>query len=159
MTPRRPGDPWPSETGKKLQHLMHVDDNPVGVTRSGPDEDVLHQPAIFVMAGLESRNGAEIDQIRIDRLAALEFLQQIQRPEPDALVFDINDGAVVGLEGVFRLQLDQFVRPDDLEIGTERTDLAVDVRSAHLAAHDWNDAADAMTGLARGDDLGDPRGN
>ncbi|MEH2504421.1 hypothetical protein V1290_003232 [Bradyrhizobium sp. AZCC 1578] len=35
--------------GKKprSQHLMHVDDDAVGVAGGGGDEEVLHQPAIF----------------------------------------------------------------------------------------------------------------
>src|SRR3954451_8040216 len=82
-------------TPGSLQHLVHVDHNPVGMTRGGADEDVLHQPAIFVVPGLEFRDGAEIDQFRIARLAALQLLQQLDRPETEALVFDINDRADV----------------------------------------------------------------
>ncbi len=57
------------------QHLMHVDDDAGGVAGGGGDEDVLHQPAVFCGTRLEFRDGAEIDQLWIDRLAALEFLQ------------------------------------------------------------------------------------
>ena len=80
----------------------------------------------FSCAGLEFRHGAEIDQFGIDRLAALQLLQQLDRAEADALVLDIDDRAVVGLEGVFGFELDQLVGPDDLEVGAERQDLAVD---------------------------------
>src|SRR5665213_930719 len=44
------------------QHLMHVDHDAVGVTGGGADEQVLHQPAVFFVTGLEFRHGAEIDQ-------------------------------------------------------------------------------------------------
>ncbi len=98
---------------------MHVDDDAVGVAGGGADEEVFHQPAVFFRAGLEPRHGAEIDQFGVDRLAALEFLQQVDRAEAQALVLDIDDCAVVGLEGVFRFELDQFVGADDLEIRTE----------------------------------------
>ncbi len=60
---------------------MHVDDDAVGVARGGGDEDVLHQPAVFFSAGLEFRHGAEIDQFRIDRLAALQLLQRSTGPK------------------------------------------------------------------------------
>ena len=63
---------------------MHVDDNPVGVARGGADEQVFHQPAVFFGPGLEFRHGAAIDQFWIDRLAALELVQQIDRAEAQA---------------------------------------------------------------------------
>jgi hypothetical protein len=36
-------------TGKTVpsQHLMHVDDDAVGVAGGGADEEVFHQPAVF----------------------------------------------------------------------------------------------------------------
>src|SRR4051812_30903749 len=129
------------------------------MTRRGADEDVFHQPAVFRGTCLEFRHGAEIDQTGIDRLTALQLLQQLERPETDALVFDINDRAVVGLEGVFCLKLDQLVGADNLEIGAERTNLAIDVRATDVAAKDRNDATNAMTGLARADRLADPHGD
>jgi hypothetical protein len=105
---------------------MDVDHDAVGVAGGGADEEVFHQPAVFGGPGLEPRHGAKINQFGIDRLAALELLQEFDRAEAQALVLDIDDGAVVGLEGVFGFQLDQFVGPDDLEIRTEGADLAVD---------------------------------
>jgi len=51
---------------------MHVDDDAVGVAGGGGDEQVFHQPAVFFSPGLEFRHGAEIDQVGIDRLAALQ---------------------------------------------------------------------------------------
>ena len=89
---------------------MDVDDDAVGVAGGGADEEVFHQPAVFCGPGLEPRHGAEIDQFGIDRLAALEFLQQFDRAEAQALVLDIDNCAVVGLEGVFGFQFDQLVR-------------------------------------------------
>ena len=94
---------------------MHVDHDAVGVAGGGGYENVLHQPAVFFSGtGLEFRHGAEIDQLGIDRLAAFEFLQQLDRPKTDALVLDIDDRTVVGLESVFGLELDQLVGPDDI---------------------------------------------
>src|SRR5262245_28907472 len=80
----------------RLHHLMHIDDDAIRVAGGRGHEDVLHQPAIFFGTGLEFRHGAEVDQLGIDRLAALELLQQLHRPEADALVLDIDDRAVVG---------------------------------------------------------------
>ena len=54
---------------------MHVDDDAVGVAGGGADEQVFHQPAVLFTSGLEPRHGAELDQFRVDRLAALEPLQ------------------------------------------------------------------------------------
>src|SRR4051794_21999250 len=153
---RRPG---PYEYGRSalmadlpysLQHLMHVDDDAVGVAGGGGDEEGFHQPSVFFVAGLEFWHGAEIDQFGIDRLAALELLQQIDRAEAQAFVLDIDHGAIVGLEGVFRLQLDQLVGPDHLEIGAESEDFSVDALPFHRAAGDRDDAADAVAGLAGG---------
>jgi hypothetical protein len=87
---------------------MHVDDDAVGVAGGGGDEEVFHQPAVFLVAGLEFRHGAAIDQFGIDRLAALQLPQQIGRPEAKALV-PTDHRAIVGLEGVFRLQFDQLI--------------------------------------------------
>src|SRR6185437_14717277 len=131
-----------------LQHLMDVDHDAVGVAGGGADENVLHQPAIFFVAGLEFRHGAEIDQFRVDRLAALQLLQEIDRAEAHPLVLDIDGRAIVGLESVFGLELDQFVGADDLEVGAERADLAADALSPHLAASNRNDTADAATDIA-----------
>src|SRR5216684_4984704 len=61
---------------QRLQHLMHVDHDVVGVAGGGGDEQVFHQPAVFFGTGLELGHGAAIDQLWVDRLAALEFLQQ-----------------------------------------------------------------------------------
>src|SRR6185437_2260201 len=140
---------------RALQHHMHVDHHAVGVTRSGGDENVLHQPAVFCSTGFEFRRGAEIDQFWIHRLAAFELLQQLDRPEADAPVLDIDHRAVVGLEGVFRFEIDQLVGADDLEVGAERQHLAVDPLAFHLAAGDRNDAADAMADIARDRHLAD----
>ena len=57
------------------KHLMHVDDDAVGVARGGADEQVLHQPAILFTAGLELRRGAKIDQLGIDRFVTLELFK------------------------------------------------------------------------------------
>src|SRR6516165_7265452 len=137
---------------------MHGDHHALRITGDGGDEEVLHQPAILRCSGLELRRAAAIDQLRIDRLVALELLQQIKRPEADALVLDIDDRAVVGLKRIFRFQLDQLVGPDDLEIRAEWTDLAVDL-AAHFTADDRHDAADAMADLAGTDDRIDMGGD
>src|SRR6185312_11309014 len=118
-----------------------------------------HQPPVFLASRLEFRHGAEIDQFRVDRFAALQFLQQFDRAEANALVLDIDHRAVVGLEGIFRLELDQLVGPDDLVVGAERADLAVDPLATDLAAGNRNDAADAVANVARGGDAADPGGN
>src|SRR5215471_4718101 len=110
---RYPGD------GDDSQHHEHVDDDAIGVARGGADKNVLHQPAVFFRAGLEPRHRAAIDQRRINSLAALELFQEIERPEADALVLDINGRAIIGLEGVFCLELDQLVGPDELEVCTQ----------------------------------------
>src|SRR5207248_6850999 len=89
--------------------------------------------AVLLMPGLESGDSAEINQFWIDRLAALELLEQLHRAEADALVLDIDGGAVVGLEGVSGFEIDQLVGADGLEIGAERQHLAGD-RARHLAA-------------------------
>src|SRR5665213_3668361 len=146
-------------TAIALQHLMHVNHDAVGVARGGGDEQALHQPAVFFATGLKPRRGAEIDQFGIDRLAALQPLQQLNGAETDAPVLDIDHRAVVGLEGVFRLELDQLVGPDDLEVGAERADLAVDGFAAHLTAGDRNDAADAGADIAGGGHAADLGGD
>src|SRR6476660_2301031 len=141
------------------QHLMHVDHDAVGMARAGSDEQIFYQPAVFFRTRFEFRHGAKIDQLWIDRLAALQSLQQLDRAEADDLVFDIDHGAVVGLEGVSGLELDQFVGPDDLEISTEGKHLAVDLLAPHLAADDRNDTADAMADLAGSRHVTDPHGD
>src|SRR5262245_20435586 len=59
--------------GWASHHLMHVDHHAVGMACGRADKDVLHQPAVFLMPRLELRHGAEVDQLGIDRLAALEL--------------------------------------------------------------------------------------
>ena len=113
----------------------------------------------FSLPGLEFRHRAEIDQFRVDRLAALQLLQQFDRAEAKALVLDIDHRAVVGLEGIFRLEFDQLVGPDDLEVGAERADLAIDPLAADLAAGNRNDAANAVADVAGRGDAADPGGN
>src|SRR5438552_8008390 len=147
---------YPSYGPDNSQHLMHVDNHAVGVAGGGADEQVFHQPAVFGGPGLEPWHGAEIDQFGIDRFAAFQLLQQVDRAEAQALVLDIDDGAIVGLEGVFGLELDQLVGPDDLEVGTEGADLAVDLLAPHLAACYRDDAADAGADLAGRRHLTDP---
>src|SRR5205085_8206158 len=100
-----------------------------------------------------------IDQVRVHRLAAFQLLQQVERAEAKTLVLDIDHRAVVGLEGVFRLELDQLVGPDDLEVGAERADLAVDPLAFHVTTDDRNDPAHAGADLARRGRLADPRGD
>src|SRR6185437_5668382 len=133
-----------------LQHHVHVDDDAVGVTRGGGDEDVLHQPAVFLRTRLEFRRRSEIDQLGIDRLAALQLLQQVDGTEADTLVLDIDHRAVIGLEGVSGFEIDQLIGADDLEVRAERQHLAVDIIAPHLAADDGNDAADAVADVAGG---------
>ena len=53
-----------------------------------------------------------------------------------------------------RLEIDQLVGADGLEVGAERQHFADD-RALHLAADDRNDAANADAGLAGGDDVAD----
>src|SRR5438477_652937 len=89
----------------------------------------------IVMLYNEFGHGAEIDQFWINRLAALELLQQLDRTEAHALVLDIDGRTVVGLEGVSGFEIDQLVRADGLEVGTERQHLAGN-RALHLAADD-----------------------
>src|ERR1700722_5113072 len=132
------------------QPLMHVEHDAVGVACRRSDKHMFHQPAVFRGSGLELRHGAEIDQFRIDRFAAFQPLHQLDRPKTNAAVLDIDHRAVVGLEGVFGFEFDQFTRPDDLEVRAERADLAVDIIAAHLAADHRNDPAHAMTGIAGG---------
>ena len=138
---------------------MHVEHDAVGVARRRCDKQVFHQPAVFFGSGLELRHGAEIDQFRIDRLAAFQPLQQFDRAETNAPVLDIDHRAVVGLERIFRFEFDQFVGPDDLEVRAERADLAVDALAAHLAADDRNDPADAMADVAGGCHAADMSGD
>src|SRR5581483_2286743 len=153
---RRPGRR--AERGCSSQYLMHVDHHALGVAGDGGDEEVLHQPGVLRSSRLEFRRGAAIDEFRVDRLVALEPLQQLRRPEADALVLDIDDCAIVGLKRIFRLQLDQLIGPDDLEVRTERADLAVDLPT-HLTADDRHDAAHAMSDIAGTDDRIDVRGD
>src|SRR5258705_313009 len=129
---------------------MHVDHDAVGVAGGGTDKQGLHQPAVFFAPRLELWHGAEIDQLGIDRLAALQPLQQFDGAEANALVLDIDYGTVVGLERVFRLEFDQLAGPDDLEVRAERADLAVDAIAAHLSAGNRNDPADTVTDIAGG---------
>src|SRR5437762_9061912 len=150
---------YPSYGPDNSQHLMHVDNHAVGVAGGGADEQVFHQPAVFGGPGLEPWHGAEIDQFGIDRFAAFQLLQQVDRAEAQALVLDIDDRAIVGLEGVFGFQFDQFVGPDDLEVGAERTDLAVDLLAPHLAACYRNDPAHTGADLAGRCHLADPGGD
>src|SRR4051794_9695137 len=82
----------------RSHHLMHVELDAVGMPRACADEQVLHQPAVFFAAGLKFRHRAEIDQPRIDGLAAREAVEGLLRPEADADVLDIDDSAVIHLE-------------------------------------------------------------
>src|SRR5438105_9661426 len=130
---------------------MHLDLDTVGVTRADADEQVPHQPAIFRGSGFELRHRAKIDQSGIDGLASGDPVKQFLRTEPDADILDIDNGAVVHFEGVFRLQFGQAVRADGLEVRTIRKDRPLDALAAQLTAKDRNDAPDAMAEIA-GDD-------
>src|ERR1700733_8776305 len=138
---------------------MHVEHDAVGMARGRSDKQMFHQPAVLRGAGLESRHGAKIDQLGIDRLAALEPLHEFDGAEADALVLDIDHGAVVGLERVFGFEFDQFVGADDLKIGAESTDLAVDIGAAHIAADHRDNSPDAMTDIAGRRHTADMSGN
>src|SRR6266702_1798691 len=148
----------PGSKTDSSHHLMHVDHHAVRVACGRRHENVLHEPAVVLVSGLEFRHGAAVDQLRVDRLAALELLQQLDRTEAHALVLDIDGRTVIGLEGVFGLQVYQLVGADGLEVGAEWQHLAGD-RTLHLAADDRNDAANADAGLAGGDDVADLRGD
>src|SRR4029450_10352227 len=91
----------PSYGRENSQHLMHVDDDAIGGAGGGADEEAFHQPATRLPAGFDARGGADMSELGIDGLAALELLQQLDGPEAQALVLDIDPRAVVGLEGVF----------------------------------------------------------
>ncbi|SDR55621.1 hypothetical protein SAMN05519103_05152 [Rhizobiales bacterium GAS113] len=84
--------------------------------------------------------GAEIDQARIDLLAAAQLDDQLRRPVADAAILDIDQGPVTGLDHVAGDELSDAVRPDDLEIGTRRQDATVEPRALHDAAGDRDDA-------------------
>src|ERR1700733_86594 len=147
------------ERVKKSQHLMHVDHDTIGVTGGGCHEQALHQPAIFWCSGFEPRHGAQIDQRRIDGFATVEPLHEFGRPPADASVLDIDHRAIVGFNGVFRLELDRGIRPHDLEIRSKGADLPIDVPASHLAANDRNDAALADADVAGRHDAGDMGGD
>ena len=123
----------------RSQHLMHVDApdarrvDVVGAAAEPMNRFSISQ-RYFSLPVSNFGTGAEIDQFRVDRFAALQLLQQFDRAEAKALVLDIDHRAVVGLERVFRLELDQLIGPDDLKVGAERADLAVDPLAADLAA-------------------------
>src|ERR1700733_3191347 len=49
--------PYPPGEGKRrLQHLMHIDLDAIGMPCADADEQVLHQPAVFFAAGFEFRH-------------------------------------------------------------------------------------------------------
>src|SRR4051812_1851815 len=114
-------------------HLMHVQLHAVWMPRADADEQVLHQPMVLFTAGFEFRHRAEIDQRGIDDLAARDAVQCFLRPEADADVLDVDDGAVVHLKRVFRFQFGKTVGSDDLEIRAAGKDRAVQARPTHLA--------------------------
>src|SRR4051812_9754226 len=119
--------------------------------RADADEQALHQPAIFFTAGLEFRHRPEIDQRGIDGLATRDAVERLLRPEADADVLDIDDGAVVHLKRVFRFQFGKTIGADDLEIRAAGKDRAVHARPTHLAAENRNDPPRAVAEIA-GDD-------
>src|SRR4051794_33736856 len=112
---------------------------------------MLHQPAILLRAGLELRHRAEIDQRRIDALAARNAIERFLRSETDADVLDIDDGAVMHLKRVFCFQLGKAVGTDHLEIRAGGKDGAAHVWSMHLAAENRDDSPYTPADVA-GDD-------
>src|SRR5438445_4320360 len=127
---------------------MHVDLDAIRTPCAHADEQVFHQPAIFLTTGFEFRHRAEIDQSGIDDLALGDPIQQILRTEPDTNVLDIDDRAIVHLKGVFCLQFGKAIRTNDLEIRTDRKDRSLDARPANFAAENRNDPPDAIADIA-----------
>ena len=60
--------------------------------------------------------GFQVDPAR--RASASATARPVQKRMP--FVLDIDHRAVVGLEGIFGLEVDQLVGADDLEVGAER---------------------------------------
>src|SRR6202047_5450790 len=127
---------------------MHVDLDAVGMPCADADEQVLHQPAIFIVAGFEFRHRAEIDLRGIDGFALGDPVQNSLWPEADAGILDVDDRAVVQLKSVFCFELGKAVRANDLEVRADGKDRAFDAWPKNFAAEDRNDAADAMAEIA-----------
>jgi hypothetical protein len=127
---------------------MHVDLDAVGVPRADADEQVLHQPAVFRGSGFEFRHRAKIDQAGINDLTSGDPIQQLLRAESDADILDIDDGAVVHLEGIFRLDFGKAVRANGLKIRTVRKDRPFHAFAMQLAAENRNDPPDAVAEIA-----------
>src|SRR3979409_1397641 len=132
---------------------MHLDIDVVGVPCADADEQVFHQPAILFSSGFEFRHRAKIDQSGIDSLTLGDPVQQRLRAEADADILDVDDGTVVHLKSVFRLQFGKAVRANGLEVGTAGKDRPVDAFAAHLSTEYRNDPPRAITEIA-GDDRG-----
>src|ERR1700694_4230521 len=139
--------------GDLLEHLVHVNLDAVGMPGTDADEQVFHQPAIFFGSSLEFRHRAKIDQRGIGGLAFGDPVPQLLGTEADADILDVDDRAVVHLEGVFRFQFSKAVRANDLEVRATRKNRPVHCFAAHFAAEDRNDPPRAMTEIA-GDDRG-----
>src|SRR5665213_518287 len=137
---------------------MYVDLDAVGVAGADADEEILHQPAVLLAAGFEFRHRAEIDLRGIDDLVFGDAVEQLFRAEADADVLDIDDGAVVQFEGVFRLQLGKAVRADGLEIGADGKDRSLDAVAEDFTTEDRDHPPDAMSVIAGDDRRADPDG-
>ncbi len=104
----------------------------------------LHQPAIGRGAGLEPGHRAEIDQAGVHRLAAPDLVEGFFRSEAQADIFDIDDGAIVHLDGVFRLEFGQAVGTNHLVIRAALADPAMHPLAEKFAAEDRDHPAAAV---------------
>src|SRR6476661_3816839 len=128
--------------------LVQPQPNLVWQTRPAADEEALHHPSEFRRGGFEARRGTEIDEVRIDGLAAHELLYRLLGPVPQAAIDDVNQRAARRFEHIFGLKLHDAVGAQNLVIGAAWKDPAAEPRAFDGAAEDGDDPPQARPRLA-----------
>src|SRR5690606_15512444 len=111
------------------------------------DEHGPVQPVVRPLRGLEAGRDAAVGFLRRDVLAGFEAREDLRARPGDAAVVDVDRRAVVGLEQVVRLELDQPAVPDPRPVAARvGHHVSRQERAADLATDDRDEPAGELGG-------------
>src|ERR1700689_651062 len=140
MQSRMPGDKR-RKCSIKSQHPIKIEFYAGWLAFAAADDDALGDPALARVAGFEEGGAAEVIAAGLDHPAGSERRHHVGRTVAQRKVTNIDQRAVVGLQGVARLELGHAVAAQDLPIGAARQHLAANLWPGKFAAGDRDDAA------------------
>lgn len=131
-----------------LCHFIDRNDDLAPMSLTGSNSDELIQPCIFLCTGLENRGGSEVVFFWIDIFPFGQAVHDFFRSSADSPIKNIDQGTIMGLQGVSRLQFRSTVGPYDLPVCASSQHLAGKSGTGKGAALDMNNPSLSMVSMA-----------